>query len=145
MRQSLRRTLAPLYLTYGDDEASEALLGRRFGLDVDEGDMLLSIDLTPNFQTRKKSAPGYVEAQAFTRSHARLRALECDDNLVRTRLVRAWEAQRAPRLRLLLDLGPRGRFVYAARPRLRFTGGVRLEVLRAIEALVPAPGEAQAV
>ena len=135
MRQSLRRTLAPLYLTYGDGEASEGLLGRRFALDIEGKCLTLSVDLTPNFQTRHREAPGYVEAMALTRNPERLRALTCDDNLVRTRLVRAWASLDAPHLQLALDAGPRGRFAYAARPHLLFTGGVQLQVLRVLDAV----------
>ncbi len=108
MRQSLRRTLAPLRLTYEEGEASEGLLGRRLMLDIEGSHLTLSIDLTPNFQTRNKAAAIHLEALAFTRNHGRLRSILCDDNLVRTRLVRAWESRPSPQLRLLMDLGPRG-------------------------------------
>ncbi len=72
------------------------------------------------------------------RNHARLRAVQIDDSLVRTRLLRAWEAAAAadtpPRLSLLLDLGPRGRFAYQVRLQLRFAGGVALEVVQVLGA-----------
>lgn len=137
MQQSLRRTLAHLHLAYGDGEASDGLIGRRFMLDADDGDLCLTIDLTPNFHTRHRSAPAYVEAAALGRNHGRLTAVQCDDNLVRTRLVRAWQEAREPRLRLVLDLGPRGQFAYAVRPHLLFAGGVQLDVLQVLEAVVP--------
>ncbi len=140
MQQSLRRTPAHLHLAFGNGEASQALVGRRFMLEAADGDLTLSIDLTPNFHTRNRLAPGYIDAMAVARNHARLTALQCDDNLVRTRLVRAWEEAREPRLRLVLDLGSRGRFAYAVRPHLRFTGGVQLDVLQVLDAQVPAPG-----
>lgn len=47
-------------------------------------------------------------------------------------MVRAWASQEEPQLLLVLDAGPRGRFVYAARPHLLFTGGVQLQVLRVV-------------
>ena len=141
MQQPLRRTAAHLHLAYGSGEASEGLVGRRFMLEARGDELTLSIDLTPNFQTRHKHAATYVEAQALVRNHARLQALQCDDNLVRTRLVRAWRERREPGLRLVLDLGPRGRFAYAVRPHLLFTGGVQLNVLSLLEARVPGPGE----
>ncbi len=140
MQQSLRRTTAHLHLAYGEREASEGLIGRRFTLKISGRDMCLSIDLTPNFHTRNKNAPSYVDAAALARNHDRLTAVQCDDNLVRTRLVRAWEDTPDPRLQLVLDLGPRGRFTYAVRPRLVFTGGVQLDVVQALEAVVPGPG-----
>lgn len=143
MRQSLRRTLAPLRLTYGEGEASEGLLGRRFMLDIEGSQLTLSIDLTLNFQTRNKAAASHIEALAFTRNHGRLRALLCEDNLVRTRLVRAWESLPSPQLRLLVDLGPRGHYTYAARPHLPFAGGVQLQVLQVLEAVTPGEGAAQ--
>ncbi|HSW17112.1 MAG TPA: hypothetical protein VLJ86_07795 [Ramlibacter sp.] len=133
MRQSLRRTLAHLHLTYSDGEATEALIGRRFMLDAEGSAMTLSVDLTPNFQTRNKLAAGYVDAGALVRNHARLRSVQCDDNLVRTRLVRAWEEMHEPRLKMVLDLGPRGQFAYSVRPHLLFTGGVQLDVLEVLE------------
>lgn len=140
MQQSLRRTTAHLHLAYGDREASEGLIGRRFMLEIDGARMTLSIDLTPNFHTRHKTAPSYVDAAALVRNHGRLTAVQCDDNLVRTRLVRTWEEMREPQLRLVLDLGPRGQFAYAVQPRLLFTGGVQLDVVEALEAVVPGPG-----
>lgn len=139
MRQSLRRTLAHLHLAYGDGATSEGVMGRRFTLEIEGEDLTLWIDLTPNFQTRNKAAAGYVDAEALPRNHQRLRAVQCDDNLVRTRLIRAWEERQAPRLRMVLDLGPRGRFAYGVQPHLLFTGGVQLEVLRVEEAHAPWP------
>ena len=139
MQQSLRRTTAHLHLAYGEREASEGLIGRRFMLGIDGPQMTLSIDLTPNFHTRNKRAPSYVDASALVRNHDRLTAVQCDDNLVRTRLVRTWEERHEPRLRLVLDLGPRGQFAYAVRPHLLFTGGVQLDVVQVLEAVVPGP------
>ena len=139
MRQSLRRTLAPVQLDYGDGAASQGLLGRRIMLDLLPGELSVSLDLTPNFHTRDKSAAGYADAAALPRNHARLRAVQIDDSLVRTRLLRAWEAAAAadtpPRLSLLLDLGPRGSFRYQVLLQLRFAGGVSLQVVRVIEAM----------
>lgn len=140
MQQSLRRTTAHLHLAYGEREASEGLIGRRFMLKIEGSQMTLSIDLTPNFHTRHKNAPGYVEAAALVRNHDRLTCVQCDDNLVRTRLVRAWEERQEPQLHLVLDLGPRGQFAYAVRPHLLFTGGVQMDVLQVLEAVVPGPG-----
>ena len=140
MRQSLRRTAAHLHLTYGTGEQGEALIGRRFTLEGDGSALTLLVDLTPNFQTRNKMSAGYLDATALVRNHDRLRSLQCDDNLVRTRLVRTWEEMREPTLRLVLDLGPRGHFVYAVRPHLLFTGGVQLDVLQVLDASAYTPG-----
>ncbi len=137
MRQSLRRTLAHLNLLYGDGAASQGVVGRRFTLEARGSELALWIDLTPNFHTRNKRAPGYVDAEALTRNHDRLKVVQCDDNLVRTRLVRAWQAQPGPRLVMVLDLGPRGAFAYAVHPRLLFTGGVQLDVLHAMATVPP--------
>lgn len=143
MRYSLRRTTAHLHLAYGSGEAGEALIGRRFMLEVEGNELTLSIDLTPNFQTRNKLAPSYLDATALVRNHDRLRSVQCDDNLVRTRLVRTWEEMREPRLRLVLDLGPRGHYVYAVRPHLLFTGGVQLDVLEYLDASDYTPGHVE--
>lgn len=143
MQQSLRRTTAHLHLAYGEREASEGLIGRRFMLEIAGPQMTLSIDLTPNFHTRNKNAASYVDAAALVRNHDRLTAVQCDDNLVRTRLVRTWEEMHEPRLRLVLDLGLRGQFAYAVRPHLLFTGGVQLDVVEVLEARVPGPDAAE--
>lgn len=138
MRLSLRRTLAPVQLGYGDGAPSQGLLGRRFMLDVEGGELTLSLDLTPNFHTRDKAAAGYVDAAAIPRNHRRLREVQIEDSLLRTRLLRAWEAAPAdppPRLWLLLDLGPRGSFRYQVLLQLRFAGGVALQVVRVMEAM----------
>ncbi len=137
MRQSLRRTLAPVQLDYGDGAASQGLLGRRIMLDLLPGELCVSLDLTPNFHTRDKSAAGYVDAAAVPRNHERLRLVQIDDSLVRTRLLRAWEEAAAsevpPRLSLLLDLGPRGSFRFQVQLQLPFAGGVALQVVRVLE------------
>ncbi|MEJ7928532.1 hypothetical protein WG922_00970 [Ramlibacter sp. AN1015] len=143
MRYSLRRTTAHLHLTYGGGDASEALIGRRFALEVEGSALTLLIDLTPNFHTRNKTAASYLDATALVRNHDRLKALQCDDNLVRTRLVRTWEEMREPSLRMVLDLGPRGHFVYAVRPHLLFTGGVQLDVLKVLDASSFTPDQAE--
>lgn len=143
MRYSLRRTVAHLHLTYGSAETSRALIGRRFTLEIEGNALTLLIDLTPNFQTRNKMAPSYLDAAALLRNHYRLSSMQCDDNLVRTRLVRTWEEMHEPSLRMVLDLGPRGHFVYAVRPHLLFTGGIQLEVLQVLDASAFTPGSAQ--
>jgi hypothetical protein len=135
MQQALRRTLAPVQLGFGDGAPSQGLLGRRFMLEVEGGTLTLSLDLTPNFHTRDKTATGYVDAAALPRNHLRLQEVQIEDNLLRTRLLRAWEAvptQPPPRLLLVLDLGPRGSFRYQVRLQLRFAGGVSLQVVQAL-------------
>lgn len=133
MRYSLRRTAVPLHLVYGAGQGEGgSLIGRRFMLDVEGRELMLSVDLALNFQGRYKST-GPIEAEALMRNRSRLRAIQCDDNLVRTRLVRAWEELHEPRLTALLDLGERGRLLYAVRPHLRFMGGVQLEVLKELD------------
>ncbi len=135
MRMALRRTLAPVQLGFGDGAPSQGLLGRRFMLEGEGDTLTLTLDLTPNFHTRDKSAAGYVDAAALPRNHLRLQEVQIEDNLLRTRLLRAWEAlptQPPPRLLLVLDLGPRGSFRYQVLLQLRFAGGVSLQVLRAL-------------
>ncbi|TFY99586.1 hypothetical protein [Ramlibacter rhizophilus] len=143
MRYSLRRTTAHLHLTYGGAESGEALIGRRFTLEIEGNALTLLIDLTPNFQTRNKMAASYLDATALVRNHDRLRSLQCDDNLVRTRLVRTWEDMHEPSLKLVLDLGLRGHFVYAVRPHLLFTGGVQLDVLHPLDASAYTPHDTE--
>jgi hypothetical protein len=38
-----------------------------------------------------------------------------------------------PQLRMVLDLGTHGHYVYAVRPHLLFTGGVQLDVLEVLD------------
>ncbi|MBE7941841.1 MULTISPECIES: hypothetical protein [Ramlibacter] len=128
MKLPLRKTPSHLHLAYKYGEAADGLLGRNFMLEVEASLMTLSIDLTPNFHTRNKSAAAYLDAINFTRNHHKLRYVQCADNLVRTRLIRAWEQVDQPSLRMLLDVGPRGAFLYAVRPHSLFTGGVQLDV-----------------
>ena len=134
MWQTLRRTTAHLQLSYGDGAASDGLIGRRFMLEVEGSALTLHIDLGLNFQSRNRMSAGYLDAGALLRNHDRLRSVQCEDNLVRARLVRTWKEMHEPRLTMLLDLGPHGRFAYSVRPHLLFTGGVQLEVLRVLDA-----------
>lgn len=133
MKYSLRKTPSHLHLAYKYGEASDGLLGRNFTLEVDDRVLTLSIDLTPNFHTRNKSAAAYLDAVSLARNHHKLRFLQCSDNLVRTRLIRAWEQVQNPELRLCLELGPRGHFLYSVQPHSLFMGGIQFDVEHVIE------------
>lgn len=133
MKYSLRKTPSHLHLAYKYGEASDGLLGRNFTLEVQDRMLTLSIDLTPNFHTRNKSAAAYLDAVTLARNHHKLRFLQCSDNLVRTRLIRAWEQVQNPELRLCLELGQRGHFLYAVQPHSLFTGGIQFDVEEALD------------
>ena len=128
MRYSLRKTPSHLHLAYKYGEASDGLLGRHFVLEVEGPVLTLSIDLTSNFHTRNKSASAYLDAVNFAQNHHKLRFLQCSDNLVRTRLIRAWEQVEHPQLRLSLELGSRGRYLYLVQPHSLFMGGIQFDV-----------------
>lgn len=134
MKYSLRKTPSHLHLAYKYGEASDGLLGRNFTLEVDGPVLTLSIDLTPNFHTRNKSAAAYLDAVSLAHNHHKLRFLQCSDNLVRTRLIRAWEQVQQPQLRLCLELGERGHYLYAVQPHSLFMGGIQFDVERVIDA-----------
>ena len=128
MKQSLRKTPSQLHLAYRYGAGSDRLIGRQFGLVQDERVLTLSIDLTPNFQTRDKEAASYLDALNLLNNHHRLVSLQSGDNLLRSRLLRIWEQVEQPQLRMCLDLGPRGRFLYAVQPHSLLEGGVQLDV-----------------
>ena len=128
MKLSLRKTPTPLQLAYKYGAGSDGLVGRHFALLCDGDVLTLSIDLTPNFQTRNKAAVPYLEAMDFVYNHHKLDSLQCGDNLMRSRLVKAWEQVSKPQLRMCLDLGQRGRYLYAVQPHSLFTGGILLDV-----------------
>jgi hypothetical protein len=102
-------------------------------LDVDGNVLTLTIDLTPNFHTRNKSAPIYLDAVNFAHNHHKLRYLQCADNLVRARLIKAWEDVAEPKLMMCLDLGSRGRFAYVVKPHSLFMGGIQFDVEEVLE------------
>jgi hypothetical protein len=133
MKYSLRKTPSHLHLAYKYGEASDGLLGRNFTLVIEDRVLTLHIDLTPNFHTRNKSASAYLDAVNFAQNHHKLRFLQCSDNLVRARLIRAWEQVQHPELRMCLDMGPRGRYVYAVQPHSLFMGGIQFDVERVLE------------
>lgn len=144
MKYSLRKTPSHLHLAYKYGESSDGLLGRNFTLEVDGPVLTLSIDLTPNFHTRNKSAAAYLDAVSLAHNHHKLRFLQCSDNLVRTRLIRAWEQVQQPQLRLCLELGPRGQYLYAVQPHSLFMGGIQFDVERVIESPAAPGGRAPA-
>jgi hypothetical protein len=133
MKYSLRKTPSHLHLAYKYGEASDGLLGRNFMLEVEGRVLTLVIDLTPNFHTRNKSAAAYLDAVNLVQNHHKLRYLQCSDNLLRTRLVRAWEQVQDPELRMRLELGQRGRYLYAVRPHSLFMGGIQFDVEQELE------------
>jgi hypothetical protein len=138
MKYSLRKTPSHLHLAYKYGEASDGLLGRNFTLEVLDRQLTLSIDLTPNFHTRNKAASAYLDAVSLAHNHHKLRFLQCSDNLVRARLIKAWEQVQQPQLRMCLELGQRGHFLYAVQPHSLFMGGVQLDVLQVLEEMEPA-------
>lgn len=133
MRHALRKTPSHLHLAYKYGEGTDGLTGRNFVLDVEGNVLTLTVDLTPNFHTRNKGASAYLDAVNLAHNHHKLRYLQCADNLVRARLIKAWEQVQDPRLVLCLELGPRGRFRYLVQPHSLFMGGIQFDVQEVIE------------
>ena len=133
MKYSLRKTPSHLHLAYKYGEGTDGLTGRNFLLEVEGNLLTLTIDLTPNFHTRNKSASAYVDAVNFSQNHHKLRFLQCADNLVRARLIRAWESVEEPQLVLCLDMGGRGRFHFSVRPHSLFMGGIQFDVQEVLQ------------
>ena len=128
MKYSLRKTPSHLHLAYKYSEATGGLLGRNMVL-LQEGNLLtLEIDLVSNLQTRNKQSSWYLDATYLAQHHHRLKLLQCPDNLVRARLIRSWEAVATPRLRMRLNLGTSGCFLYQVSPHSLFMGGIQLDV-----------------
>lgn len=128
MKQSLRKTPSHLHLAYKYGEGSDGLVGRNFTLDAEQKLLTLGIDLTPNFHTRNKTAPSYLDAMNLSHNHHKLKFLQCSDNLLRARLIRAWERVEHPEMRMCLDLGQHGHYLYAVLPHSLFMGGIQLDV-----------------
>ncbi len=133
MKYSLRKTPSHLHLAYKYGEGTDGLMGRNFMLVTDGNVLELTIDLTPNFHTRNKAAAAYLDAVNFAHNHHKLRYLQCADNLVRARLIKAWETVANPRLIMCLELGPRGRYLYAVQPHSLFMGGIQFDVQQVLE------------
>lgn len=133
MKQSLRKTPTQLHLAYKYGEASERLVGRNLSLLHDGPVLTLTIDLSTNFQLRDKTSAAYLDAVNLIHNHHKLRSLQCGDNLVRARLIRSWEIIAEPQLRMCLELGQRGRFLYSVQPHSLFAGGIQLDVEEVLE------------
>ncbi len=128
MKHSLRKTPSHLRLAYRHSDREGGLLGRDLVLRAQAEQLTLEVDLSSNLLLRNKQSPAYLDAMALATSHHRLMSLQCPDNLVRTRLLRAWEAVAQPHLRLRLILRPRGTYLYEVDPHSLFTGGIQLDV-----------------
>ena len=128
MKYSLRKTPSHLHLTYKYGEASGGLLGRNLLLEAEGSLLTLEIDLSANLLARNKSSPWYLDAIDLAANYHKLKSLQCPDNLVRARLIRAWEAVEEPKLRMRLVLNPRGRYLYDVSPHSLFMGGIQLDV-----------------
>lgn len=134
MKYSLRQTSSHLHLAYRSQEGSEGLLGRHFWLEVQDRQLLLDIDLSANFHTRGSRAAHCHVAMNLERNHRQLRYVQCNDNLVRSRLIKAWERVERPQLQMTLDLGEHGRFAYAVQPHSLFMGGIQFDVQEVLDA-----------
>jgi hypothetical protein len=128
MKYSLRKTPSHLHLTYKYGEAGGGVLGRNLSLTIEGNQLTLDVDVEANLRARNKNSPWYVSAMFLARNPHKLKSVQCPDNLVRTRLIRAWEQVTHPVLRLRIDLGGHGRFTYDVSPHSLFMGGVQLDV-----------------
>ena len=133
MKYSLRKTPSHLHLTYKYGEATGGMLGRNLLLDVEGNLLTLEIDLSANLLARNKRSPWYLDAVDLSANYHKLKSLQCPDNLVRGRLIRAWEGVEEPKLRMRLVLHPRGRYVYDVAPHSLFMGGIQLDVQAFLE------------
>lgn len=147
MKYSLRKTPSHLQLTYKYGETSGGLLGRNLVLEVDGDILTLEIDLSANLLARNKSSPWYLDAVSLSANYHKLKSLQCPDNLVRTRLIRAWEGVENPKMRMRLVLQPRGRYLYEVAPHSLFMGGIQLDIQAFLEeeSETTPQGEAQAL
>lgn len=133
MKYSLRKTPSHLHLTYKYGESNGGLLGRNLVLEAEGNVLTLEVDLSGNLLARNKQSPWYLDAVGLSANYHKLKSLQCPDNLVRTRLIRAWESVEQPRLRMRLVLSPRGRYVYDVAPHSLFMGGIQLDVQAFLE------------
>jgi hypothetical protein len=133
MNYSLRKTPSHLQLAYKYGEANGGLLGRNLVLEADGSLLTLEIDLSANLLARNKQSAWYLDAVALASNYHKLKSLQCPDNLVRARLIRAWEGIADPRLRMRLVLHPRGRYLYEVAPHSLFMGGIQLDVQAFLE------------
>jgi len=133
MKYSLRKTPSHLQLQYKYGESGGGLLGRNLQLDVDGNLLVLEIDLSANLLARNKQSPWYLDAVDLSQNYHKLKSLQIPDNLVRTRLIRAWDGVSDPRLQLRLVLAPRGRYLYEVAPHSLFMGGIQLDVQAFLE------------
>ncbi|WP_298925531.1 hypothetical protein [uncultured Ramlibacter sp.] len=145
MKHSLRKTASHLHLAYKYGESSDSLAGRHFMLEENGRELTLCIDLSPNFHIRNKSAASYLNAVTLAHEHHKLKFLQCSDNLVRARLIKAWERVDQPHLRLLLDLGLHGRYMYSVLPHSLFMGGIQFDVLDVLEDADEAPSRSRLI
>jgi hypothetical protein len=144
MKYALRKTPSHLHVAYKYGEGTDGLMGRNFVLEVEGNVLTLTIDLTPNFHTRSKSAAAYLDAVNFAHNHHKLRYLQCADNLLRARLIKAWEKVPEPKLILCLDMGSRGRFAFAVEPHSLFMGGIQFDVQEVLDEPDETPGRTAA-
>lgn len=133
MKHSLRKTSAPLHLAYKYDGAAGDLTGSHLILTCEGPLLTFTIDLSGNFRTRDRTGGAYADAMTLLRDHHKLKFVQCLDNLVRTRLVRAWEQVEQPRMRLALLMGSRGGCLYEVTPRSLLMGGVQLDVMSVLD------------
>ncbi|HEY8360278.1 MAG TPA: hypothetical protein VIL30_22720 [Ramlibacter sp.] len=133
MKYSLRKTPSHLHLTYKYGESSGGLLGRNLVLEAEGNLLTLEVDLSANLLARNKSSPWYLDAVALSANYHKLKSLVCPDNLVRTRLIRAWDGIEQPRMRMRLVLAPRGRYLYEVAPHSLFMGGIQLDIQAFLE------------
>lgn len=133
MKYSLRKTPSHLQLSYKYGEPGGGLLGRNLQLEVVDDLLTLEVDLSANLLARNKSSGWFVDAVSLSLNYHKLMSLQCPDNLVRARLIRAWDAVAKPRLRMRLLLNPRGRYLYEVAPHSLFMGGIQLDVQAFLE------------
>jgi len=112
MKRSLRKTSAGVSVTYSTGNFSNNLTGMNFAIEVKDGIIKVSIDLSSNLRVRNKESNCFFDANEFAEDHALLKSLQIDDEQTIVGLIKASQMNPDAVWELEISIGDKGLFKY---------------------------------
>ncbi len=113
MKRILRKTSAGVSVAYSTGNFSNNLTGTNFAIEVNDGCIKVSIDLSRNLRVRNKQLNCFFDANELAEDHTLLKSLQIDDEQVVDGLLKTTRANPDADWELELNLGKKGLFNYS--------------------------------
>ena len=113
MKRILRKTSAGVSITYSTGNFSNNLTGTNFAVEVNDGCIKVSIDLSCNLRVRNKQSNCFFDANELAEDHSLLKSLQLNNEHVIDGLIKTTQANPDADWELELSLVEKGLFNYS--------------------------------